>query len=374
MNALRRSALEVLRYAYNNPGEIKSQPGYGDWPVFGCLTDHVPVELIYAADILPFRLQSSNIASSASQHLQSFVCAYAKVTTHRAMSGEYGFLDGVLGAKTCSVATSIFQLWNYDWPLKFSWLISLPGNCDSDAAEYFEKELQEIKSALEGFRNKTISSNKLSESISLYNEIRDVAANIWVKKNEGTIGLTAGEVITALKGSQVLPPEISLDLLKRLLEETGNRNSFDTSVRIMFLGNDYADVALADMVEQSGGFIAYDGTDNIGSFFSQPTKLEGDSIKQLSSYYLSKVSGCYRLTYEERWARIQDLISKWEIDACIILVQKYCETAMFESPLVVESLKRMGIPCLSLEVDDISLGISQIKTRVEAFLEMVGDI
>ncbi|MBW1828036.1 MAG: 2-hydroxyacyl-CoA dehydratase [Deltaproteobacteria bacterium] len=374
MNSLIRSALEALRHAYNNPGEIKNQPGYGDWPVFGCMTDHVPVELIYAADILPVRLQSGHIASNASQHLQSFVCSYAKVTTHRAMSGEYGFLDGVLGAKTCNVATSIFQLWNYEWPLKFSWLISLPGNCDSDAAEYFEKELLGIKSALEGFRNTTISYNKLSESISLYNEIRAVAANLWVKKNEGTLDLTAGEVIRALKGSQVLPPAISLDLLKSLLEETGSRSRYDKSDRIMFLGNDYADVALADMVEQAGGFIAYDGTDNIGSFFSRPTNLEEDPIKQLSSYYLSKVTGCYRLTYEERLAHIQEMISKWEIDACINLVQKYCDTATFESPLVVESLKKMGIPCLSLEIDDTSLGMSQIKTRVEAFLEMIGDV
>jgi benzoyl-CoA reductase subunit C len=374
MNSQKTSALEALHNACSNPGEIKNHPGYGDWPVFGCMTDHVPVELIYAADILPVRLQGGNIAFNAPQHLQSFACAYAKVTTHRATSGEYDFLDGVFGAKTCNVATTVFQLWNYESPLKFSRLISLPGNCDSDAVEYFEKELLDIKSALEGFRNTTISDKKLSESISLYSEIREVAAKLWLGKNEGTLDLTAGDLIRALKGSQVLPPEIALGLLNSLVDENQTRNSLDKSVRIMLLGNDYADVALADMVEQAGGFIAYDGTDNIGSFFSRPTHSETDPLKQLSSYYLSKVGGCYRLTYEDRLDHIQDLISKWEIDACINLIQKFCDTAMFEFPLVVESLKKVGVPCLSLEIDDTSIGMSQLKTRVEAFLETIGDI
>ncbi|MBW2217158.1 MAG: 2-hydroxyacyl-CoA dehydratase [Deltaproteobacteria bacterium] len=367
-------ALETLSAAYNNPEALKIRPGFEGWPVFGCLTDHVPVELIYAADILPVRLQGGNSAASASQHLQSFVCAYAKVTTHRAMSGEYNYLDGVIGAKTCNVAVSIFQLWNNEWPLKFSRLVSLPGNCDAEAVEYFKNELLEIKSALEDFRNITISDEKLSESVALYNELRNFSARLWQKKSEGTLNLTAGEVIRALKGSQSLPPEVSLGLLKTLLEESENSNRHKKGVRIMLLGNDYADSSLADLVEQAGGVIAYDATDNIGSFISSSNTLQGDPIEQISRYYLTKLGGCYRLTYEERWAHIQELISKWKIDACINLVQKYCDTAMFESPLIVESLKKVGIPCLSLEVDDLSIGMSQMKTRVEAFIETIGEI
>ena len=80
------------------------------------------------------------------------------------------------------------------------------------------------------------------------------------------------------------------------------------------------------------------------------------------------------MTYEDRLDHIRDLISKWEIDACINLIQKFCDTAMFEFPLVVESLKEVGVPCLSLEIDDISIGMGQLKTRVEAFLETIGEI
>lgn len=374
MNSQNTSALEALSRAYNNPGEIKNQAGYEGWPVFGCMTDHVPVELIYAADILPLRLQGGNVAPNAAQHLQSFVCSYAKVTTHRAMNGDYDYLDGVIGAKTCNVAVSIYQLWNYERPLKFSWLVSLPGNCDAEAVEYFKNELLEIKTVLENFRKITISDEKLSGSMAVYNELRNASARLWQKKSEGTLDLTAGEVIRALKGSQSLPPEVALGLLKSLAEESENRNSHTKGLRIMLLGNDYADFSLADMVEQAGGVIAYDGTDNIGSFFNPSNAFPVDPIEEMSRYYLTKVSGCYRLTYEERWSHIQELISQWKIDACINLVQKYCDTMMFETPLVVEALRDMGIPCLSLEIDDISLGKSQLKTRVEAFLETIGEI
>ena len=374
MKSQTTSALEALSAAYNNPEALKVRPGFEDWPVFGCLTDYVPIELIYAADILPIRLQGGDSAVSASQHLQSFVCAYAKVTTHRAMSGEYDYLDGVIGAKTCNVAVTVFQLWNYERPLKFSRLVSLPGNCDAEAVEYFKNELLEIKAALEDFRNITISDEKLSASIAVYNDLRNISARLWRKKSEGTLNLSAGELVRALKGSQCLPPEVSLGLLKTLLEESEDPSDHKKGIRIMILGNDYADSSLADMVEQAGGFIAYDGTDNIGSFLSPLHDSTGNPIEQMSRYYLTKAGGCYRLTYEERWSHMQALIKQWEIDACINLVQKYCDTMMFETPLVVDALKDMEIPCLSLEIDDISLGKSQIRTRVEAFLETIGEI
>jgi benzoyl-CoA reductase/2-hydroxyglutaryl-CoA dehydratase subunit BcrC/BadD/HgdB len=36
-------------------------------------------------------------------------------------------------------------------------------------------------------------------------------------------------------------------------------------------------------------------------------------------------------------------------------------------------LKRQKIPSLTIEIDDTSLALGQVETRVQAFLEMVGD-
>jgi benzoyl-CoA reductase/2-hydroxyglutaryl-CoA dehydratase subunit BcrC/BadD/HgdB len=258
--------------------------------------------------------------------------------------------------------------------MKFSKLISLPGNRDLEAIQYFSKELLAFKSDLEEYRGMTISKNKVAKSISLYNEIRKVVSRLWKCRDEGTQDLTAGELIRALKGSQVLPPEMALENLKSLLEDGKYSDQANRDIRLMILGNDYADVSLIDVIESAGGYIIIDDTSNIGRFFSMPDTYDDNPIDHLSRYYLFKASGCYRLTYEERWEHILKLIKKWQINACINFTQKYCDTSLFESPLLTESLKQVGIPCLSLEIDDTSIGLDQIKTRVEAFLETIGGI
>ena len=371
MTPQENSPLETLSLAYKNPEEAIKQTEYSGWPIFGCLTEHIPVELIHAAEILPVRLQSGIEAPIASHYLQPFVCTYSKVTISKAMSGEYEYLDGLLAAKTCSVAVSLFQIWNYQKPLKFSKLISLPGNHDKEAIDYFIKELIDLQTDLENFKGIKIVEGRLSESIELYNQLRKAANSLWIERDKGNLNLSAGDLIKALKGSQMLPPEVSLKLLNALHKEAVNGKNYKGKNRLLLLGNDYADVSIIETLEQAGGFVVLDATDNIQSFFKPIPIKEEDPLKQLTSYYLSKVSGAYRLSYEERWKNINDLIQKWDIHACINLVQKYCETRMFDAPLLTESLNALGLPSLKLEIDDISTGTNQIKTRVEAFLEMI---
>lgn len=363
--------LETLCLAYKNPDEINNQKAYSGWPIFGCLTEHIPVELIYAAEIIPVRLQRGMEAPIASHYLQPFVCAYSKVTISKAMSGEYEYLDGLLAAKTCSVAVSLFQIWNYQKPLKFSKLISLPGKHDEEAIDYFVKELIDLQTDFENFKGIKITEGRISESIELYNQLRKVANSLWIERDKGNLSLSAGDLIKTLKGSQILPPEVSLKLLKDLHKGAVNGKNYNGKNRLLLLGNDYADVSILETIERAGGFVVLDATDNIQSFFESIPITEESPLKQLASYYLSKVSGAYRLSYDERWENIHALVRKWDIHACINLVQKYCETRMFEAPLLTESFNALGLPSLTLEIDDINTGMNQIKTRVEAFLEMI---
>ena len=96
-----------------------------------------------------------------------------------------------------------------------------------------------------------------------------------------------------------------------------------------------------------------------------------DPIRSLASYYLSKASGPYRLAYEVRRARALELARRYGLRGCIHVVQKYCDTLLFEVPLLVEDLKAEGIPSLVLEIDDTAYSTGQVRTRIEAFLEML---
>ncbi|MFC1822906.1 2-hydroxyacyl-CoA dehydratase subunit D [Thermodesulfobacteriota bacterium] len=369
------SAIKTLITAYDEPHQAALEFRKADRPIFGYITEHVPIELIHAAGILPLRIQGGNTADLADLHLQAFSCSYARSAIHMAMNGSYDYLNGLISSKTCDVALSLFQIWEDCRPLQFKWLLSLPGNCDADAIAYFRDELVELKTAVEEYRQLEISEEGLLQAIELYNDIRQVVNQLWVKRKVGSLALSTGDLVRALKGSQVLPPESSLDLLKRLLENGDGQTPLQGSdVRLMLFGTSYADATLVDIIEKNGGRVLMDDTHSIGRLFGSNVEIQDDPLTSIAQHYVCKVTGCYRLTYEERWERIQNLIKEWNINGCIHIIQKFCDTSLFDSPLIQDDLKALGIPTLVLDIDDTSPGMGQLETRVQAFIEMVGGV
>ena len=112
------------------------------------------------------------------------------------------------------------------------------------------------------------------------------------------------------------------------------------------------------------------------------TDTGGDPMDALSERYLEKLN-CPRTyrektgnTYEEELeARFGDggaLIKEFKVDGVILYIYKYCDPFGFEVPARKAYLDSLNIPVLYLE-DEYSAGtIGRLRTRVQAFLEMIG--
>jgi len=373
-----KAALKALMEAYVNPHQTVLEQSGDQPPMFGHFTEHVPLELLHAAGIWPVRILGGNTDSLAAGHLQSFSCSFCRAAIHQEASGDYRYLSGLVSAKTCDTALSLFQLWTYRRPMEFSWLLSLPGNRDEGALDYFTREVLALKSALERYQDKEISEEAITEAISLYNGIREAADRIWEKSRKGATFLSGREIVAALKGCQILPPSTGLALLKALAEgeqgragdESGEAAS-DNGIPLMLLGGTFHDVSIIDVIEKGGGRVIADDTLAGGRSLGAPIMPSGDPIRSLAKYYLSQATGPYRLDYPVRRDRALELARSYDLRGCIHLVQKYCDTVLFEIPLLVEDLKAEGIPSLVLEIDDTAYSAGQVRTRIEAFLEML---
>jgi len=366
------SALKTLLAAYENPHEAVLEHCGDSSPVFGHLTENVPLELLHAAGVLPVRIQSGDAAGMASGHLQTFSCSFCRAAIHQEVSGDYHYLSGLVSSKTCDTAMTLFQLWTDRRPMEFSWLLSLPGNNDEGAVDYFARELRDLKSALEAHRDREITEKDITEAIALYNAMRNTVDRIWERSRSGTTSLSVKEIVASLKGSQILPPHTALALLKRLLEEDEAREATSPAgTPLMLLGGSFHDISIIEVIEKGGGRVLADDTLAGARSFGGLITDSGDPIRSLAKYYLSKATGPYRLEYEVRTDRVLELARKYSLRGCIHLVQKFCDTCLFEIPLLVEDLKAAGISSLVLEIDDTAYSAGQVTTRIEAFLEML---
>jgi benzoyl-CoA reductase/2-hydroxyglutaryl-CoA dehydratase subunit BcrC/BadD/HgdB len=55
----------------------------------------------------------------------------------------------------------------------------------------------------------------------------------------------------------------------------------------------------------------------------------------------------------------------------IFVLLKFCDPHAFDFPYIKELLDRAGIPSLLLEIEDQQTTLEQLKTRIEAFIELL---
>ena len=136
------------------------------------------------------------------------------------------------------------------------------------------------------------------------------------------------------------------------------------------------------LIEDSGANVVADNL-CIGTRDYWPhANTEGDPMDALSRRYLDKLN-CPR-TYrdkvgethaedlESRFGDMGALSREFKVDGVILYIYKYCDPFGFEVPARKAYLDSLNIPVLYLE-DEYSAGtIGRLRTRIQAFLEMIG--
>ena len=74
---------------------------------------------------------------------------------------------------------------------------------------------------------------------------------------------------------------------------------------------------------------------------------------------------------EARLDYLNELIKEYAVDGIIYLTLKYCDPFLYEAVLFRDKLEVGGVPSTLLEVDHNLSGLGQLRTRIQAFVEML---
>ena len=69
---------------------------------------------------------------------------------------------------------------------------------------------------------------------------------------------------------------------------------------------------------------------------------------------------------------LRELVERANAKGVLFLPQKFCTPHLADHPILVEDLRAAGIPSTVIELDETSINEGQIRTRVQAFVEMLG--
>ena len=75
----------------------------------------------------------------------------------------------------------------------------------------------------------------------------------------------------------------------------------------------------------------------------------------------------------KRLEYMSQLAEEYRVDGIIYHALKFCDQYQYDLPLITEEASEAGTPLLYLETDYTQGSIGQVKTRVQAFLEVISE-
>jgi benzoyl-CoA reductase/2-hydroxyglutaryl-CoA dehydratase subunit BcrC/BadD/HgdB len=174
--------------------------------------------------------------------------------------------------------------------------------------------------------------------------------------------------------ASVLPREEANGLLREALDEVKAREVPDNpGPRILVTGSIVDNAALIRIIEEEGGVVVADDLCNTIRTFWRPVDEDPD-IPPLEALWRfgneRPLCACMHPT-EARLHYLEELIDELEVEAVIYFNLKYCHPFLYEAPLFQKALEEQEIAVNVLEVGHDMSGHGQLRTRIQAFIEML---
>ncbi len=352
----------------------------------GYVCSFVPLEIISASGCIPFRVRGDiyEPITKGDTLLETIVCPYYRSVFDLSVKGKYDFLSGLVIPHGCDSMVRSFSTWSHSLPYSYFHFVNIPTVCVESSFEFFGAELNTFMKSLGKFSGKGITNDDLAGAIQIYNENRDKVRALYEFRKADPPLISGTELTMVLIAGSSLPIRESNTLFDQVLAEIRRRGkpSLKKGPRIFIDGACLDNIELIKLVEELGGNVVADTICNGTRDYFPKTDVGGDPIDALAHRYLDKIN-CPK-TYREnktstfegdissRFGDIGAYTKEFKVDGAILYVYKYCDPFGFEVPARKAYYKSINVPLLPLE-DVYSAGtIGQLRTRVQAFLEMIG--
>ncbi|MBI5360844.1 MAG: benzoyl-CoA reductase, bzd-type, subunit N [Planctomycetes bacterium] len=359
------------RHAYAKEWK-KNHPG---GKVLGCFCTYVPEELVYAAGVLPVRLLGSHEPQSVTEpHIFGMYCPFCRDVLAQGLQKRYDYLDGITISQSCLHIRQAYTSWQMHVPTGFSYYLPMP-NCvqSPHALSYLKGEFLAFKNALEKWTGNEITDEKLRQATELVNTNRRLMRQVYDLRKQDNPPMTGLEAMYMVVSSQMTDKNDHSKLLEKILKELpGRKMDRQTGARLMIIGSEDDDTAFIKMVESVGATLVVDDHCTGTRQFWNETELKGDVLTSIAKRYIDRPA-CPSKDWPERrrLPHILKLAKDFNAKGAIIIQQKFCDPHELDIPAIIKDLKKNGIPSLFLEFD-VTVPIGPFRTRVEAFLEMIG--
>lgn len=336
---------------------------------FGYLCTYAPLELLHAAGFTPVRLmQLPGPISLADAYIPSFSCALARTMTERMVRGQLRWLQGVLFVHTCDTMQCLADIWRLARPGFQVIPLSMPTVLSHPRAQdYWLAELHGLAALLQSEFGSAVLEEPLRASIVLYNQQRRLLAALYERADS----CTAEQRWALTTASMLMPVEEHIALLHSFLDSMPIAGTADDRPAIVLVGAILDDPTILRLIEELGGRVVGDDLCTGSRFFQELVDETGEPFVALAERYVRRAScPAKHNPAQPHGQRLLQLVHDTAAKGVIFVLPKFCDPHAFEYLPLHMDLARAGVPHVLIETD-VTLPMGQLRTRLQAFLEML---
>ena len=367
--------LDTMRGILKDPEPIITEWKAKGKKVLGYRCSYVPEEIIYAADVLPYPLFGTPEAIvQADSYFQFNICEFIRNIFDLALQGKFSFLDGLVLCNTCDAVRKLYDHWNTYIKTPFCYIIDNPQLMNTELGyKYYGEELKRFKKAIEDFAGTSISDESLQKSIDLYNETRALVKELYSFRKEKPPRISGVEALDITMATMLMPKDKSNRLLRQLISEVKARQDGPkaSGPRILLTGSIIDNPTLIQLVEDVGGTVVVEDLCTAIKHFWHEVKDGKDPLDALCHHGTERCICACMHPPEGRLDYLHELIEEYAVDGIIYLTLKYCDPFLYEGVLFRDKLQAQGTPTILLETEHSLSGLGQLRTRIQAFVEML---
>ena len=359
--------------------------------VIGYFCNFAPIELVLAADAIPVRVNSGwyDTAKIGDRVIPVEVCPMVRATIGAKMIGLSPFMeqtDALISILTCDGMTKLSEILTDYKPV-----LAMPVPRVKDSSQslgFWTDEIKAAKDQIEKLVGNKITRKKLKSAV----ETVQKATRAFRRLQE----LRKGPPVIMGRDAMLVNQTFMWDDIKRWTEKTEALcDELDKRVqqkswacppetsRVMVTGTPMIwpdNWKLPSLVEEASpqGVLVADELCSSDRLLNDPVGIDewsmDDMIHGISERYLM-ASTCPCFTSadgnEDRINWLLNKVKEWKVNGVIYYVVRGCMLYAMEYNRVKKALDRLNIPVYYLDTEYTREDVGQMKTRVEAFLEML---
>jgi benzoyl-CoA reductase/2-hydroxyglutaryl-CoA dehydratase subunit BcrC/BadD/HgdB len=164
-------------------------------------------------------------------------------------------------------------------------------------------------------------------------------------------------------------------LMGELLSGLGAPKSAGRPVRVFVVGNLCVFDEIYDYIEAGGGTVVGDDMCTGSRYFAvNADEKSPNPVEALADRIIKRpICAAKHNPLFDRGVYLKGMIQDSGAEGVIFLLVKFCDPHSFDYPYLKESVDELKVPHMLLETEMDNPSLGQIKTRIEAFMEMIGD-